>query len=154
MITVSDLKQRHEESLKLKPNIISMFDENGNFNPSNWNSGEGVIRQFGYAIQEAIFKTHNQYYELHKKSYIQQGWLICAYSWISDYNYLQITNNYNKYTYDENDEGVSKCDQYLIMWYKNRGCTELIMKNGKPVTIKQYVKLLNVIEATGFKFNL
>jgi len=49
-----------------------------------------------------------------------------------------------------NCEGIST---YAVGWYKSRGKTDYVKKNGKMITEEQYIKLLQLIENyTGFKF--
>ena len=43
------------------------------------------------------------------------------------------------------ESGVNYYDLYTITWYKHRGRTESIMKNGEPITLTDYVMLLNLL---------
>lgn len=152
MIKISDLKERHNNKLKKHKDAKSLFHEDDTFNEHNWNGGEAVIRQFTGELDWCEGKFYNKDYSIRKHNKGIEGKLICTYSFKEDYNYVQITNHYYKWYI--NDETEWLFDQYLIMWYKNRGTTAMILKNGKPIKLKQYVKLLNIIEATGFKFNM
>ncbi|MDD2952511.1 MAG: hypothetical protein PHC95_05020 [Parabacteroides sp.] len=41
-------------------------------------------------------------------------------------------------------------DTYVIEWYKSRGRTDRITKNKKPITLSEYVELLNILEIENF----
>lgn len=154
MITVSDLKDRTQRKQKEVTDSKAMFDEWGIFKEDNWNGGEGVIRQFtSYLDWECETNQYNKEFYFERDEVSIDGWLISTYSCLDDINYVQITLHY--YTCKDEDNCSSwKQDQYLVKWYKNRGKTDVILKNGKPIKIKQYVKLLNIIESTGFKFDM
>lgn len=43
-------------------------------------------------------------------------------------------------------------DLYYFEWYKNRGYTEIAKLNSKDMTEDEYIKLLNILEKTGYRF--
>lgn len=152
MITKEDLIERHENLIEYVDSgqssygsqPISMFNFNTNkFNERNWNGGDGVIRQFTSLFN---FPENSYYNEFDLED--NCGELVANSSYFNDQQYYQITLRHT-----END-GDWKFTQYLITFYKNRGATELILKNGQTINFDEYVELLNIIEASGHKFDV
>ncbi|UUV25911.1 MULTISPECIES: hypothetical protein [Lysinibacillus] len=162
MIKVKHLRKRAEDRLEISKsrkegygsNTIPMFNEDGKFNERNWNGGDDIIRQYtGYLIHEVEDGKESKEFAVNtSKSSGYEGRFLATHSYQEDYNYIQITTHWYGYNGDESTNW--KFDQFLIVHYKNRGNTDLVMKNGKLINIKQYTKLLNIIEGTGFKFDV
>ena len=136
MIQISDLVKRHElvaSDSAFDSTCKRMFLD-GKFNTDNWNGRDSVIRQFLMAIET---------YDIPRDYSVSV--LGCP---------VSITCNL---TYDDDDRlatvNVDK-DVYYFGWYKNRGKTDCAKKNGNDMTEKDYVVLLNILELTGYKFNL
>lgn len=111
-----------------------MFDKYGAFMPDNWASGQSLIRDFFkyYPIPDkAIDITElDLYYEL----------MLIQYTLHNDQHYVQITLLADV-------DGSESCDHYLVTWYKSRGRTERIYRNGKPIRIGEYADLCNIFFA-------
>lgn len=107
----------------------SMFDKNGDFTSDNWASGQDLVRKFFeyYPVSNKVIDLRDP--ELHFDL------MIIHYKQHDDQHYLQIT-----LVKDDSD----CCDHYFISWYKSRGRTERIYKNGRPITIAEYVDLCNI----------
>lgn len=162
MITKQDLINRHEKRLSeaKKPNSSfgslpkSLFYSNTTFTEDNWNGGEAIIRQ--YTDYLSLSKdNHTKSCEFELRMGDDEGIggeFIATYSWLNDTNYAQIT--VRSYGWYEGDMSEWKFDHYLISYYKSRGKTDVIMKNGKSITFDEYVRLLNIIESTRFKFDI
>lgn len=41
---------------------------------------------------------------------------------------------------------LEKNGWYEISWYKSRGCTERIKKDGEPITLGEYIELCNLLK--------
>lgn len=55
---------------------------------------------------------------------------------------LEIVHQWDE---DQNYVFIRKCidnDLYFITWYKSRGRTDLFLKNGKPISLKEFRELL------------
>lgn len=163
MITAEDLRNRHQQLLEYAKQKDSgygstpkpLFLAYGNFNESNWNGGDSVIRQWtsDYNVQ---WEQRNDEM-VHDVPFNKPNeddadiLLIANKSYYEDTTYVQVM--VKKITYAENDY-VEECNQYMIEIYKSRGKTEKILKNGKVINLSEYVELINFIEATGFKFDM
>lgn len=128
----------------------------GVFNPDNWNGGDDIIRQYfsdyngkvriGTLAMDIDF-THNSVHFW--------GDIIITHTWYDDQNYVTITfvglfEKDEKLQLDDYDfEHVA-----FLTWYKNRGRTESVKFDGKPMTEEQYLFVLNALQETGYKFNL
>lgn len=129
-----DYKIEHMKELHLGSTPNPMF-LNGEFNEDNWNSGDGVIRQFLSEIEcgdtwTPVFKSENTILTVKYK--------------IDDVDTHHVTIVVDK----ESSE-----DRYYFSWYKHRGRTEVAIKNRKILTEDSYLELLNIIEdVAGFKF--
>lgn len=120
---------------------------NNVFNPHNWNSGMAhLIRDFIDDLDEITNQTGIYTAEFDLDNDIC-GDIVVTKAVFNDQTYVSIV------TMTPGDlEPVF--DQYLITFYKRRGRTELITKNGKPITLGEYIQLLNIIEASGYKFKI
>lgn len=162
MIKVKHLRKRAEKRLEVSrerkdgygSDTIPMFNEEGEFNERNWNGGDDVIRQYtGYLNYEVEDRKESKEFVVNTgKNKGYEGRFLATHSYQEDYNYIQITTHW--YGYDNDESTNWMFDQYLIAHYKNRGNTDMIIKNGKRIDIKQYTELLNIIEGTGFKFDV
>lgn len=150
MITNQGLIQRHNELVKYAKQEDSPYVSipeplfiGVKFNPDNWNGGDDIIRQF-----TDYLKNEGRYAREFDWEYMS-GDFISNYNWFNDQNYINIT----LHIYDER---INKwiLESYLITYYKNRGKTEAIYKNGKLITLDEYIEILNIIESTGFKFDM
>jgi len=117
-----------------------MFNEDGTFNPDNWNGGDAIIRKFinhlyneDTIIYECISYGDNSYD------------LICSLVWHDDHQYININ------VISNNHDTV---DHVFFRIYKVRGGTEMARYNGQNMNIDQYLLLLNLIQTAGFDFNL
>lgn len=123
---------------------LSLFDfETGEFNNRNWNGGDGVVRQF--ANEAVIDEDYCKEYDLGD----EYGDMVVSHSYFQDQQYYQITLRH----VEDEVEGW-KFTQYLVTYYKNRGKTEWVSKNGKVINFDEYLHLLDIIESTGFVFDL
>lgn len=161
MITKEDLIRRHEKRLDeaKNPNSSygslpkSLFYSNMTFTEDNWNGGEAIIRQFTDYLSNDDNHSKSCEFELQKEANEGIGGeFIATYSWLNDTNYVQIA--VRSYGWYEDNMSEWKFDHYLISYYKSRGKTDIVMKNGTPITFDEYVNLLNIIESTGFEFDL
>lgn len=160
MITKQDLIDRHNKRLEYAKQPKSgygsppksLFYSNKTFAEDNWNGGEAIIRQYTAHLDSKVDNNRlSSEFELQTGADSGIGGdFLAVYSWFNDSNYVQ-TRNYEWY---EDKSTEWKFDQYLIAYYKDRGKTDIITKNGKPITFDEYVELLNIIETTGFKFKL
>lgn len=122
---------------KNNPHIASevtpMFDNSGRFTTENWNSGQDEIRKRLNDIDELC--ANNSILLMNEKTTIMAH-IFCNEQW-----YIQIGII---------DEQENTYDSYIISWYKHRGRTETVVKNGKPVDIEEYADLLNTLDENGF----
>lgn len=152
MATKQGLIQRHNKLVdyakrKGSPygSIPSPLFIGNKFNLKNWNGGDAVIRQFTFNLEKS---DHNSYVKEFEWKY-KSGDLIANWDYFNDQNYVQITLR----VYDDRVEEWGY-EQFLITYYKRRGAIDLIRKNGKTITLDEYVELLNIIESTGFRFDM
>lgn len=162
MIAKKDLINRHNERVGYVKSGDSsygsepsrMFNDDGSFNVYNWNGGEGIIRQYtGHLEWEVGGNTKSTEFGIDNGDNGIEGRFNANISWNEDYNYIQVVTHYYKWGIDKIDERWL-VDQYLVLYYKNRGCTDMILKNGRLIVMDEYVDLLNIIESTGFKFKM
>lgn len=125
------LQNVNNKSFSDKP--VRMF-VNGKFNPKNWNGGDDLIRTLFSSIEsDNTSNILNLYDEDDEWDYP----VICNIDRVQDQTYATI---------------VVDRKVYYFEWYKNRGCTEVAMINGRDMTENEYIKLLNLIEKSGFTF--
>ncbi len=141
-------------STQQKPYFGSQAKEmfvNGCFNPENWNGGDGIIRQYCYDIEYSANRWEAFEVDWYVEDHLHSGDVIVQYAHFEDYNYVTvIVRGYD----NDNRDSDWYIDQYLIQYYKSRGKTEKVLYNGNPIREDQYIVLLNMIETTGYKFNL
>ncbi|MBG9776124.1 hypothetical protein [Brevibacillus laterosporus] len=157
MITKKKLIKRHKIKVKEAQKPQSSFGSipkpmfiGEKWNPFNWNGGDGVIRQWTGWLRYDSGSTQSKEFD-----YLDYGYLMIAnLNWYEDQTYITIT--LHKYWHDAitDEEDKRTFDQYLITYYKNRGKTDEILLNGRQVNLDEYVHLLNIIEASGYKFDL
>ena len=146
MITKETLKQLRQKRLK-SPNFVSEPQPlfvNGKFNLDNWNGGDDIIRNFTYSLE--LDNPQLLEFEEDDINYT----ILCDYHWIEDMKYIVIT--VVRDCYDSNGDVIEYVDVYVIIYYKNRGTTDYIYKNGKLISEDEYIELLNLIERGGYKF--
>jgi hypothetical protein len=140
MIDKNILEQLREKQLSNK-NLGSppkaMFT-NGIFNSENWNGGDDLIREYLYYIENTEYS----------RSYIDLEVDDECITMIVNFNYVE-DQSYATIIVDGLDYDI-----YFFTWYKHRGRTEKAILNGKLITEKQYISLLNLIEKTGYKFTI
>lgn len=135
MITKETLKTLHKNMLSNKScgSTPKRMFANGLFTKNNWNGGDDLIRDFLSDIEDETIKN---IYIIEKDDY--DFHFICHVDRVCDETYATIIIN---------------GDVYYFEWYKNRGCTEVAKLNGEYLTEDEYIRLLNIIELTGYKFN-
>jgi hypothetical protein len=152
VIAKEDLIKRHGELIEYYntretsygSQPISTFDFNTNkFNERNWSGGDNVIRQF---VNSYVFSDNTYFEEFEMVNNF--GDVAASSCYFNDQQYYHITLR------QVENNGEWKFNQYLITFYKSRGATEWISKNGQTINFDEYVELLNIIEASGFKFDL
>lgn len=113
------------------------FNEDGSWNPDNWNGGDlTFLRQFINTEldcpKDHIIKSFDD-----ESNEDYENTLILSYNKYNEQNYLIITHL-------DNFENVISI--YYITYYKDRGNTEQITKNLKPITEDEYLELLQILE--------
>jgi hypothetical protein len=102
---------------------ISAFDEHGIFRPDNWNDARvNIFRAFFNSYSDNSIRNTT----------VQIGSLKITHKWEDDQNYVTI-------------EDLESWDIYGATWYKERGCTENILLNRKPITLEQFKKLIEMM---------
>jgi hypothetical protein len=96
-----------------------VYDECWEFDPNNWN-GCDVLRRF--LSRDVIASAE-----------VING-LLVMYRWIDDTTHFIIFDREGNF--------------YQVSWYKNRGRTEKIYMNDKPIEIDEYVELCNMLGVT------
>lgn len=134
---LEQLREKNKYIMNYYSNPKSMFI-NGRFNPNNWNGGDDIIRQFTYFLE-----CNNQVYWIKE---LEDLIIIAFYVYYEDDKYIFILIEPNT------EDDVKNVDSYIIKYYKNRGHTDYMMKNGRYITENEYVKLLNLLERAGFEF--
>lgn len=152
-VILDNLRKTHQKSC-YGSSAQSMF-VNGKFNYSNWNGGDGLIRQFFSQYRENSVQHETKVYEL---SFTYEGlhfWgdIIVTHTWYEDQNYATIV-----FAGNTELDGVFHNDKFenvaYFTWYKSRGTTESAKYNGQPMTEEDYLFVLNAVQGTGFKFDL
>lgn len=154
MYTVESLKEQfqtyHDKCLKdphMRDETKPLFNEDGSFNPKNWNSNQADIRTklFNFVMVSgcSISTTNDQFRttEEMEEEYIPTVNLYAFYQYDNDQWYIMINII---------SEEVDRYDNYVVSWYKDRGCTQMITKNGSPINMEEYVELLNELESLGY----
>lgn len=152
MITREVLINRHEELIEYynttetsygsQPKSLFNYDTN-EFNERNWAGGDAIIRQF---TNSYVFNNDSYCEEFECGN--NYGDIVATSSSFNDQSYYHITLRHVE------DKSGWKFTQYLVTFYKSRGKIDWIAKDGKTVNLDEYVKLLNIIAASSFKFDL
>lgn len=127
----------------------------GLFNYSNWNGGDGIIRQLFSLYRKDGVHSGTKVEDLEFTYGADEFWgdIIITHTYNNDQNYATIT-----FSCRAEIEGVYQLDKLehvaYFRWYKNRGTTESAKYNGERMSEDQYLFILNAIQATGFKFDL
>lgn len=120
---------------------------NNKFNSENWNGGDDLIRDYFSDIETS--SDWQKGYELNDD--IADD-LIYNFYYFEDQAYgIIIVRNVMD---DDIHNGEQYFDTYSFSWYKHRGATESAICNGHLMTEDEYLKLLNLIESTGYKFKV
>lgn len=93
------------------------------FNKDNWNSGQDLLRYFLLFIYDYNLKNH------------------IIYENKIDIHILFKDDTWTGVIIDRDNNDV-----YYISWYKSRGRTDKILKNGEPITLDEYLEILNILE--------
>jgi len=100
---------------------IAGFDERGVFSEENWNDARiNLFRAFFSGL----------FHDGISDQVVYIGDVEIGHMWQDDQNFVFIRN-------------VKSNDVYYVTWYKSRGRTDLILHNGKKITLENYKKLLN-----------
>ncbi len=149
MVTPEDLERLRQYQFKNRKQLhfgsepIPMFID-GKFNCNNWNGGDDIIRDYFYDIETS---------DCWQKGYeVSSGYLIINFYYYEDQAYaIIIHDDIDTYWVARQREHH---DVYYFSWYKHRGETEVAKLNGHDMTEEAYIKLLNLIEETGYHFGL
>jgi len=152
MYTIESLNEtferKHQETLKdplYGDEIKPLFNDDGTFNRDNWNSFQADIRS--RLERSDIICCGNELHIEHEvpdernNDYTLLTNLDCFITWSRDQWHIIIS-----IICDETE----LYDSYVISWYKSRGRTEMITKNGVAININEYVDVLNKLEDMGF----
>lgn len=143
---IKRLFKKKQRETKNNPHYASevkpLFDEEGNFNPGNWCSGQDLIRLKLY--ENELDLPGNSYRASKYQEDRHDSRLIVIADLVRD-EYEEWYFTINIINIDTN-----VFDTYISNWYKGRGCTHAIRFNGEPITIDQYVKVLNILEDFNF----
>ena len=129
--------------------INSLFkkSENGKyvFDPDNWNSNQEVIRR-ELSIHDIISPNATFVSWISgpgkEKNELSFSTVTAHIAYESDTLYLSISV--------VNDDETPGVNQYMISWYKDRGRTALVTKNGQYIKLKEYIELCNILETAEF----
>lgn len=91
------------------------------FNKNNWNSGQDILRYF-------LLFTYNRC-----KNHI-------IYNNKLDIHIMFKDDTWNSVIIDRVNN-----DLYYTTWYKSRGRTDKITKNGEIITLDEYIEILNIL---------
>ena len=132
-------KQTINKQLCSQP--IRMFDEHGNFNPSNWNGGDSnIIRRMLYDIN---YQGHFHH--------LRNGFLDIDSIWIDDTTHVIITETILM----ENDDTLEHdiyTTRYVLSWYKNRGRIDKFDVDEHEGNEQEYLDLLNMLKYVIMEF--
>lgn len=141
-----DVLKRYEDG---KTNLgnppVAMFDDKGEFDPHNWNSGQDprAILCERNVFDERLDEPFEAWYDEEIGEHIiDRGVFWSGAKWHENQTYIFLNVITNGVTIND--------DTYFISWYRSRGCTEIFTKNGRPIALDEYAALLNVLEKAGF----
>jgi hypothetical protein len=123
------------------------------FNPSNWNGGDGIIRQYFSDFSHGKLRDGTIATEIECKFNELEftGDIIVTHKWFDDQNYVTIILKGNIYKNNKYIDDIE--DIVYLSWYKSRGATETLIYNGSLMTEDEYIFILNALESTGYKFD-
>ena len=134
------LKQLYKENKTIyKSSGIKKMFRCGKFNKNNYMGGDDIIRDFFYMFENGKIEDN-------VKVFLDDCIIniFVDIKCINDQRYARITMSNAK-------EQSPTINTYLFSWYKNRGRTEVAELNGKQMTEKQYIELLNIL-ALGWNY--
>jgi len=143
-----ELRRKHQQKEHFGSEAKAMFID-GQFNLDNWNGGDGVIRQY---FHENSNKSSGHEIDLKYNGIEYNVDFIVTHTYYNDSNYATIIIKGWQY-YNDNEYYYLE-DIAYFSWYKNRGKTDIAIYNGYRMSEQQYLFILNLIEQTGFKFDL
>lgn len=156
LITLDDLDELHmnkikyfKDELKNKSLPAPLFCSDGNYNESNWNSGESTyIREFiNVARYDRVKAKHYDFDVMYWEADINvYGELFITCDYIDDFTYLFITVDGKTYIADTDRES-NFINQYMVKIYKNRGNIHTFTHNGKPIKRNNYLSLLHILQS-------
>lgn len=125
---------------------------NGKFNPDNWNSGQDIRPiMCNYGVCNHMCNTYEASYVTTDPALLVDTESHVMWSGLKIYNDQQyIIINVLKNTMLKYGAEQISCDTYLISWYKNRGKCDILYKNNKPMTMDEYIEMLNILDAVHF----
>ena len=121
-------------------NCQSIYEGDVYFQPSNWNSGQDLIRYYLTELLDLFGWL--------------DSWVITDVITIDDENKWTvkiIAYNYEgNHTFvilpkSENSDSGEFDGMYVVGWYKNRGCTETFLDGHEFITLRKYIELCNVL---------
>lgn len=155
MITKETLDhlRKHQQKPYYGSKAQSTF-KNGVFNPENWNGGDAIIRNWTDWLRYSVDRKIVDEVTIEYQGVEYHIDFIADYTYNEDMNYVTIALDGS---IENLKTGHFDNDWYAIVyikWYKSRGATDLISWNGRPMTEDEYLLLLNIIEKTGYKFDV
>lgn len=116
--------KEHDPMFDIDIDRYDTYAGEATFKNNNWNSGQDIVRDY--------------IYEYHIDSYTSEDFITKE----------PTVNLYIKYTREEDQHSVLIVNDenfYTLTWYKNRGKTELITRNGCVIAADEYVELVNIL---------
>lgn len=123
-----EFKQKYPNSSKPRKLFRKIGKKEYIFSNDNWNDSD-LVRDF---------IVHNMEEKGNRK-------IVEEKNGISFYIFFSIENDVRYASIIVYDEENSH-DNYQFIWYKHRGQTDSILKNGRPIFLEEYVKLMNLLE--------
>lgn len=126
-----------------------LFDKNGRFNDENWNSDQDIraLLESDELFDERMDNPFEAWINASEDEpgfdYIEYGVFWSGKKRRDDQAYIMIN-------IVRDDSIALACDSYMISWYKSRGKTDAILKNGSPITLREYCVLLGLLDRAGF----
>lgn len=149
--SIEDLKKDFEiakAKAKKDPHILTdlkpLFNDDGSFNTDNWNSSQDDVRAILYKMD--VMFAGNEFHEVLRKDDDDDNFISCTYLHV----YIDMTDDQWHIFIHILDDEAFRYDTFVVSWYKSRGNTEMISKNGKPITFQEYVDMLNELCDFGY----
>lgn len=149
MYTIESLKEKfldfHEKAVndqRFGSEPKPLFHDDGSFNSNNWNSNQDDIRTRIYNVLSPRSQCLLNIESDEPVGNIFPTAVILVHVDFSDDQWYILINVIC--------EDTGRYDSYIVSWYKNRGTTEMITYNGRPINIDEYVSLLNTLERGKF----